>query len=97
MCVGRVRLLIKVDDATRSSDMLIHKDPHPIHYTNDITPKMSPIATWTRLSQDDQLKRSSVCASAIGSTVYIFGGELQARHPRDNDVHKISLTSGESV
>jgi hypothetical protein len=31
--------------------------------------------------------------STIGDTVYVFGGELQPREPRDNDVHTIVLGS----
>lgn len=54
---------------------------------------MSLNATWTKLSQHDQLKRSSVCATAVNSTIYIFGGELEARKPRDNHVHKLNLNA----
>ena len=57
---------------------------------------MTLTATWTKVVQHNQLKRSSVCASAIGSTVYVFGGELQPRQPRDNHVHKILLSSNDN-
>ena len=53
--------------------------------------------TWTKVVQHDRLKRSSTCASAIGSNIYVFGGELQPRQPRDNHVHKILLSSNENV
>lgn len=47
--------------------------------------------TWTKVVQHNQLKRSSVCASGIGSTIYVVGGEVLPRQPRDNHVHKILL------
>lgn len=54
---------------------------------------MSLTAMWTKRTGTDQLKRSSACASAVGSTVYVFGGELEPRKPRDNDVYKLHLNS----
>ncbi|KAK5165611.1 uncharacterized protein LTR77_009140 [Saxophila tyrrhenica] len=60
---------------------------------------MALTAHWTKVGQNNLLKRSSVCASVIGSTIYVFGGELEPRKPRDNDVHKvrISLDGGSAV
>lgn len=54
---------------------------------------MALTASWTKVAQNQQLKRSSVCASTVRSNVYLFGGELEPRRPRDNDVHKISFNS----
>jgi hypothetical protein len=48
-------------------------------------------ATWTRLISSPELQRSSHTVSAVDNTVYVFGGELQPREPRDNDVHKVTL------
>lgn len=52
---------------------------------------MSPTGTWSRVAQQEKLKRSSLCASAVDNVVYVFGGELQPRQPRDNEVHKIVI------
>lgn len=48
-------------------------------------------ATWHKLTATHQLQRSSHTLSALGSTLYIFGGELKPREPRDNDLHKIDV------
>lgn len=50
--------------------------------------------TWTKLATADALQRSSHTVSALGDTVYIFGGELKPREPRDNDVHTLKLSGG---
>nr|POF14945.1 nitrile-specifier protein 5 [Quercus suber] len=49
-------------------------------------------ATWTKIAHGDQLQRSSHSVAAIGSELYIVGGELKPRQPRDNDVHKLNLS-----
>ncbi|KAK4569489.1 hypothetical protein LTR86_003252 [Recurvomyces mirabilis] len=49
---------------------------------------------WTKLAQNDELKRSSLCASVAGSCVYIFGGELEPRKPRDNKVYRVAVKHG---
>lgn len=51
-------------------------------------------ATWIKLTTQSQLERSSQTVSVVDDNVYIFGGELQPRKPRDNDVHVISLKDG---
>jgi N-acetylneuraminic acid mutarotase len=48
-------------------------------------------ASWTKAATHPQLQRSSHNVSTIGNTVYVFGGELKPREPRDNDVHKVVL------
>nr|POE93541.1 nitrile-specifier protein 5 [Quercus suber] len=48
-------------------------------------------SSWTKIAQDGQLQRSSHCVAVVGSALYIIGGELQPRQPRDNDVHKVEL------
>lgn len=58
-------------------------------------PALNP--SWTKLVTNQQLQRSSHNVSVIDSTVYIFGGELKPREPRDNDVHKIGLGQGTQV
>jgi N-acetylneuraminic acid mutarotase len=50
-------------------------------------------ASWTKVATHSQLQRSSHTVSTIGDTVYVFGGELRPREPRDNDVHTIVLGS----
>jgi N-acetylneuraminic acid mutarotase len=48
-------------------------------------------STWTRIADNNILERSSLCCSVVDSTIYIFGGELEPRQPRDN--HVISLAT----
>ncbi|KAK4498050.1 hypothetical protein PRZ48_010706 [Zasmidium cellare] len=52
---------------------------------------MTLSAKWTPLASTSPLQRSSHTLTTINSTLYIFGGELKPREPRDNDLHKISL------
>jgi len=51
-------------------------------------------ASWTKLATGDALQRSSHTVSTIGSNVYVFGGELKPRQPKDNDLHLIDLGEG---
>lgn len=48
-------------------------------------------ATWTKIAASEQLQRSSHNVTAVGDSIYIFGGELKPREPRDNDLHKIDI------
>ncbi|KAJ5508979.1 hypothetical protein N7527_011122 [Penicillium freii] len=48
-------------------------------------------AKWTKVVEAEILQRSSQIVSVIDRQVYIFGGELRPREPRDNDVHTVSL------
>jgi hypothetical protein len=48
-------------------------------------------ARWTKVIEAEILQRSSQIVSVIDRQVYIFGGELRPREPRDNDVHTVSL------
>ncbi|KAK4959740.1 hypothetical protein LTR10_002627 [Elasticomyces elasticus] len=43
-------------------------------------------ATWTAVNQSELLQRSSHNVAVLGSKVYVFGGELKPRQPRDNDI-----------
>ncbi|KAK4547472.1 hypothetical protein LTR36_001128 [Oleoguttula mirabilis] len=47
--------------------------------------------TWTKLAAAEQLQRSSHTVSAVGSSLYVFGGELKPRQPKDNDVHVVDI------
>jgi hypothetical protein len=49
--------------------------------------------TWTRLYDEERLRRSSHVLSVIGQTVCIFGGEVQPRQPVDDQVDVLSLTA----
>ncbi|TKA83602.1 hypothetical protein B0A55_00389 [Friedmanniomyces simplex] len=51
-------------------------------------------ATWTAINESEQLRRSSHNVAVVGSSMYIFGGELKPREPRDNDLFVIETTSG---
>lgn len=50
-------------------------------------------ATWKCLTQHGDLQRSSHIVSAVDKHVYIFGGELVPREPRDNEVFNVDLNS----
>lgn len=52
----------------------------------------SIVAKCHRLLESEILRRSSQIVSAVGDRMYIFGGELRPREPRDNDVHAVSLS-----
>ena len=51
-------------------------------------------ASWKKVAESDALKRSSHAVAAIDGQVYVFGGELVARQPRDGDVHCVTLNGG---
>lgn len=53
-------------------------------------------AKWTKVVEAEVLQRSSQVVSVIDGQVYIFGGELRPREPRDNNVHIVSLGRRES-
>lgn len=56
---------------------------------------MAPVsAQWRKVVSSEILQRSSQIISAIHDTVYVFGGELRPREPRDNDVHVIKIQGG---
>ncbi|KAK5116750.1 hypothetical protein LTR62_007424 [Meristemomyces frigidus] len=54
---------------------------------------MSLNGHWVKLAQSEGLTRSSLCASVVDSSVYIFGGELEPRKPRDSNTYKVDITS----
>lgn len=55
---------------------------HPVH------------AKWERISAPS-LPRSSHTLSVVAGRAYIFGGEISPREPVDNDMHIITLSSGD--
>lgn len=52
-------------------------------------------ATWSRVAEHDLLKRSSHATAAVDGELFVFGGELVAREPRDGDVHAVGVKTGE--
>ena len=52
------------------------------------------MAMFRKIASADILRRSSQTLSVVGSSAYIFGGELEPRKPRDNDVHVVNLGNG---
>jgi hypothetical protein len=55
------------------------------------------MAKFEKVASADILRRSSQTLSVVGSSAYIFGGELEPRKPRDNDVHIVNLGLGTSL
>lgn len=57
-----------------------------------------PISTlkgrWTRLLDDERLRRSSQVLSVVDEAVCIFGGEVQPRQPVDDKIDVFSLKPG---
>ncbi|KAF2173705.1 hypothetical protein M409DRAFT_15979 [Zasmidium cellare ATCC 36951] len=53
-------------------------------------------AQWTPLASTSKLQRSSHTLTTLNSTLYIFGGELKPREPRDNELHKISIPNNDT-
>lgn len=68
--------------------------PPSLHVTCARLLTMFAKAIWTKIASCDQLKRSSVCVSSIDSKVYVFGGEMVPRLPRDNNIYEICLAEG---
>lgn len=48
-------------------------------------------ARWNKILDAEILQRSSQAASVINNQLYVYGGELHPRQPRDNAVHVVSL------
>lgn len=55
---------------------------------------MAITAQCHKLLEAEILQRSSHIVSVVDGEAVVFGGELQPREPRDNDVHAIFLESG---
>lgn len=51
-------------------------------------------AKWRKLADGDVLKRSSHAVAAIDDQIYLFGGELVARQPKDGEVHALAVSKG---
>lgn len=51
------------------------------------------VAEWQKLIATETLQRSSHALAVVGSSAFIFGGELRPREPRDNHVHVVDLSS----
>jgi hypothetical protein len=55
-------------------------------------------AKWTKIAEHEVLKRSSHSVAAIdedssggdGYELFVFGGELVARQPKDGEVHALN-------
>jgi hypothetical protein len=72
-----------------------------------MTPKSDPspgslTARWKKIAEHEVLKRSSHSVAAIGDEksadgheLFVFGGELVARQPKDGDVHVFSASQNE--
>lgn len=49
-------------------------------------------ASWTKITQQESLQRSSHSVAVIDKHAYVFSGELLPRQPRDGNVHALELT-----
>ncbi|KAK3634694.1 hypothetical protein LTR56_015121 [Elasticomyces elasticus] len=54
-------------------------------------------ATWTNIGQSELLQRSSHNVAVLGSKIYVFGGELKPRQPRDNDIFVLDTGDEEPI
>ncbi|MBE3041127.1 hypothetical protein IMZ48_00770 [Candidatus Bathyarchaeota archaeon] len=50
-------------------------------------------AKWTKLTSSPRLQRSSHTLSVVGSTAFVFGGELLPRQPVDAQLDAVDLSS----
>ncbi len=48
-------------------------------------------ATWRKIASSEILRRSSHVIWTTSDFVFVFGGELLPRQPRDNHVHVAKL------
>lgn len=48
-------------------------------------------AIWTKIVEHERMKRSSHTAKVHDGTVFVFGGELQPRTPRDAVLYGVTL------
>ncbi|KIY02700.1 uncharacterized protein Z520_01165 [Fonsecaea multimorphosa CBS 102226] len=48
-------------------------------------------ARWTRVLDEQRVKRSSHAVTVIGSNAYIYGGEINPRKPVNSDIHTVRL------
>jgi hypothetical protein len=69
-------------------------------------PKSGPLtAKWTKIAEHEVLKRSSHSVAAIGEEgaggdgyeLFVFGGELVARQPKDGHVHALKTCTCDLV
>lgn len=51
-------------------------------------------ARWRKVTESDVLKRSSHAVAAIDDQIYLFGGELVARQPKDSEVYALAVING---
>jgi hypothetical protein len=90
----------RVNDQDSSRDTQLF---YPVFSTrfstrNHTTSAMANIsAKWTRLASSTRLQRSSQCVSVLGAQAWIFGGELLARQPVDNQLDVIELDPEQGI
>jgi hypothetical protein len=85
-----------------SSTPFIHKQNHSIMATKLAPRPGSLTAKWKKIAEHEVLKRSSHSVAAIGEEkradgheLFVFGGELVARQPKDGGVHIIPASPNE--
>lgn len=51
-------------------------------------------ARWRKLTEAESLRRSSHVLLVLNDVVYVFGGELRPREPRDNELYVVEIGGG---
>ena len=54
-------------------------------------------ATWRKKIKSPQLQRSSNNVASIDQNIYVFGGELKPREPRDSDVYSMKINNASEL
>lgn len=54
-------------------------------------------ARWRKLTEAESLRRSSHVLLVLSDVVYVFGGELRPREPRDNEVYVVEIGGGKGI
>ena len=52
-----------------------------------------PTAQWQKIGQAQPLQRSSQVVSIVNGHAYVYGGELEPRKPRDNDIQTFAISN----
>lgn len=86
---------VPIPNPSNIYDSYIKNITQHLHFSPFGIDEMASVsAQWRKLATSEILQRSSQIISSIHDHVYLFGGELRPREPRDNDVHVIKIQRG---